>query len=535
MRLLLPVASNSSMWLSLAWNVVIPLKNAVPFLACTAKQDALNGGRQLNEKFPPNLAVTVRVDSRTKSAATKGAPGEAKIVDGNIKFAMWRASGPTKEANPNSKDPEGGRVPLNTTAAQHIYSLRADTKSGGKSRFEASAAQARMLNGGKDTPGARQKARYFNRLADRYGPDGAMKRFMREDGSEVSLRELQSRYGDPAKITAAKAKAKPKPKPKPKTKPKPVAAAAPKPKAAATPKPKAAAKPKATIAKQKDELQKLITKAEKTAKQQVEPISGELQAQIAAKEKEFKALNLEVLKLKGPDTKGIVKKAQKAKADLEALKLKDPAFLAKKKAEEQAFAAFMADVESPVELPARLRKAKPPFEALKRYTGTDYREMRAEQFRAAKKAGKSLSRYEQAQVDIFKKNSLLADDAAEIESFLKRAPKFKGEVYRGINVPQADLDQLLAQFKKGESTLAMESWTSTEGIAFDLGKQQQVLLRTQNKRGVDVGLLSEHPEEAEVLMPQGVGYRLKGVTKEEISPGMTKKGIFRWVVDLEQS
>ena len=136
-----------------------------------------------------------------------------------------RGSRPTKEANPNSKDPEGGRVPLNTTAAQHIYSLRADTKSGGKSRFEASAAQARMLNGGKDTPGARQKARYFNRLADRYGPDGAMKRFMREDGSEVSLRELQSRYGDPAKITAAKAKAKPKPKPKPKTKPKPAAAA----------------------------------------------------------------------------------------------------------------------------------------------------------------------------------------------------------------------------------------------------------------------------------------------------------------------
>jgi len=36
-------------------------------------------------------------------------------------------------------------------------------------------------------------------------------------------------------------------------------------------------------------------------------------------------------------------------------------------------------------------------------------------------------------------------------------------------------------------------------------------------------------------MPQGVGYKLKGVTKEEISPGMTKKGIFRWVVDLEQS
>lgn len=432
------------------------------------------------------------------------------------RFGIDMRPEPSKIKRPSSE----GAVPLGTSYGKWLHDQRPKGK-----KFEASAAQAKSLNGGKDTPGARQKARYFNRLADKYGPDEAMKKFLREDGTEVSLADLKKRYGEPERITATKTKAKPKPK----TKPTAAVAAAPK------PTPKAAAKPKATVAKQKDELQKLITKAEKTAKQQVEPIPADLQAQIAAKEKEFKELNLAVLNLKGPDTKGVVGKATKAKADLEALKLKNPAYLAQKKAEEQAFAAFMADVESPVELPPSLRKAKPPFEALKRYTGTDYREMRAEQFRAAKKAGKSLSRYEQAQVDIFKKNSLLADDAAEIESFLKRAPKFKGEVYRGINVPQADLDQLLAQFKKGESTLAMESWTSTEGIAFDLGKQQQVLLRTQNKRGVDVGLLSEHPEEAEVLMPQGVGYKLKGVTKEEISPGMTKKGIFRWVVDLEQT
>jgi hypothetical protein len=58
-----------------------------------------------------------------------------------------------------------------------------------------------MLNGGKATPGAFEKARYFNRLADRYGPEGAMKRFMREDGSEVSLQELRRRYKDPKKIT----------------------------------------------------------------------------------------------------------------------------------------------------------------------------------------------------------------------------------------------------------------------------------------------------------------------------------------------
>jgi hypothetical protein len=75
-----------------------------------------------------------------------------------------------------------------------------------------------MLNGGKDTPGARQKARYYNRLADKYGPDGAMKRFLQQDGSEVSLKQLKQRYGDPDKIKRATAKPKAKPKPKVQTK-----------------------------------------------------------------------------------------------------------------------------------------------------------------------------------------------------------------------------------------------------------------------------------------------------------------------------
>ena len=100
-------------------------------------------------------------------------------------------------------------MPVNVSAAQHIYDLRGTTMTGKKAKFEPSAAQARMLNGGRDTAAGRQKARYFNRLADRYGPDGAMKRFMRTDGSEVSLQQLQQRYGKPDKITTTKPKPKP--------------------------------------------------------------------------------------------------------------------------------------------------------------------------------------------------------------------------------------------------------------------------------------------------------------------------------------
>ena len=111
-----------------------------------------------------------------------------------------------------------GGVPLGTSYGKWLHDQRPKGK-----KFEASAAQAKALNGGRDTPGARQKARYFNRLADKYGPDKAMKKFLRDDGTEVSLADLKKRYGEPERITATKTKAKPKAaaKPKPTPKPKP--------------------------------------------------------------------------------------------------------------------------------------------------------------------------------------------------------------------------------------------------------------------------------------------------------------------------
>jgi len=57
---------------------------------------------------------------------------------------------------------------------------------------------------------------YFNALSRKYGPDGAIRRFVREDGSEKTIGDLKEAYGDPSKIKA-KPKAKPKPKVAPKT------------------------------------------------------------------------------------------------------------------------------------------------------------------------------------------------------------------------------------------------------------------------------------------------------------------------------
>lgn len=342
---------------------------------------------------------------------------------------------------------------------------------------------------------------YFKALSKKYGPDDAIRRFVRADGTEKTIADLKRDYG-PVSSIKPKAKAKPKPK----------------------------AKPKATIAKQKAEVQKSIAKAEKKA------AATGLADQIAAKEKEFKKLNQEVLKAfdSPKDFKVAADKATKAKAELEELRLKDPAYVAKQKAAEKALKKSIQEEADKVDLTPALAKARPPREALKRYTGETYREMRAEEFRQAKKAGKKLSAFEEAQIKIHKKNGLLADEAAEIESFLKRAPKHKGEVYRTMITDQEGLEGMLAGFKGGKQTLAMESWTSDSTLEFAQGRGQRVMLRTQNKKGVDISQLSEFEKESEVLMPKGVKYRLKSVTKEEISARATKEGRFSWIVDLEQ-
>ena len=109
-----------------------------------------------------------------------------------------------QEKHPNVKPPSkplgkraaaGGSVPSNTTYGKWLQKQPASVK-------------AKTLG--------KEKAKYFDRLSKKYGPDEAMKKFVRDDGSEVSLKTFKARYGKPEDI---KIKPPVKPKPKPKLKP----------------------------------------------------------------------------------------------------------------------------------------------------------------------------------------------------------------------------------------------------------------------------------------------------------------------------
>ena len=89
----------------------------------------------------------------------------------------------------------GGAVPANTTYGKWLYGERAKG-----SKFKPGKEQIAALG--------EQKAKYFNRLSNKYGPDQALKKLIREDNTEVSLAQLQKRYGNPEDIKP-KAKIKP--------------------------------------------------------------------------------------------------------------------------------------------------------------------------------------------------------------------------------------------------------------------------------------------------------------------------------------
>ena len=93
----------------------------------------------------------------------------------------------------------GGMVPANETYGKWLYGQR---KAGTK--FTPGARQIEALG--------KEKAKYFNRLANKYGADDAIKKFVREDGSEVSLFQLKKRYGKPESITVKKKTVVPKAK-----------------------------------------------------------------------------------------------------------------------------------------------------------------------------------------------------------------------------------------------------------------------------------------------------------------------------------
>jgi hypothetical protein len=114
-----------------------------------------------------------------------------------------------------------------------------------------------------------------------------------------------------------------------------------------------------------------------------------------------------------------------------------------------------------------------------------------------------------------------------IYKFLDKAPKYKGELYRGINfTTKQELESYLKFIgdSKGIQLKAMSSFSSSKSIAEEFasgatgtgvgsGRYGVILHVNSNKSGASIRKFSNLPEEDEVLVPKGAKYRVTSASQ----------------------
>ena len=117
--------------------------------------------------------------------------------------------------------------------------------------------------------------------------------------------------------------------------------------------------------------------------------------------------------------------------------------------------------------------------------------------------------------------------ADRLENFVERAPKFDGELRRGValNKPE-EVQDLIERYSKGEKNKALESWTSEKSVSdrFASGnrfpKAHRVSIVVENNtRGAPINAISGFDDEFEILVPSGVRYEVVEV-KETFVKGI---------------
>ena len=111
---------------------------------------------------------------------------------------------------------------------------------------------------------------------------------------------------------------------------------------------------------------------------------------------------------------------------------------------------------------------------------------------------------------------------ANVENFIAKSPKFKGTTYRGVNLADSVVTDLISSEKKGMAIEmnGMSSWTSKQRIAENFSSKgngnSRVVFRCSQGQpmGTDIAHLSRFTNEREVLVSGLAKYKITGHTKQ---------------------
>jgi hypothetical protein len=128
-----------------------------------------------------------------------------------------------------------------------------------------------------------------------------------------------------------------------------------------------------------------------------------------------------------------------------------------------------------------------------------------------------------------------------IYNYIEKAPKYDGEIHRGISLKQAGFNQskFEKQLEKGLDSLSSfssnmrvaDKFSSEGGASSD---DLRIVLSVKNKSGVSVKRLSSIPDEDEVIVPKGVKYKIVGKEEREFRDPLFDTKIKKIVYQLEE-
>ncbi len=111
-------------------------------------------------------------------------------------------------------------------------------------------------------------------------------------------------------------------------------------------------------------------------------------------------------------------------------------------------------------------------------------------------------------------NKDMVKKANAIDNYIENAPKFKGEVYRGMDIDNA------SYFKAGDKLdmKGMSSWTSDKSIGKEFtdskSNKDRCLFRIKNSsKGTSISHLSNATREKEVMFSSKQKFKITNVTK----------------------
>ena len=466
-----------------------------------------------------------------------------------------------QKKHPNVKPPSkplgkraaaGGSVPSNTTYGKWLHGQRSKTKSGNLSKFEPGPMQIKTLG--------KEKAKYFNRLADKYGPDEAMKKFVRDDGSEVSLKTFKARYGKPESIKIKKTE---KLVAKTKTKYKPPS--------------------KALIAKEGQ----YMTAAEKAGKVKYVPLTAAQKklidnstAEVLAKEKEYGLLAKKAASIKNKDeyvrqSRENEAKIRKLKTDFKKTTKKTISnndhtyygeeYVLGKTPEQDKFVKVGTErikemgykIDNKMLDGTKKKGWSSEFERLEEHIagwkGGSASTQMAQSWQL-EQSGADLSTFAKYKAKSFKKmraatRRRFIDQADSLEDFVKRSPSYDGQIHRGMTIRKDEFDEFLTDLATGKPTAALESWSSQLDVAdefagikrikgkigadsgFQSDRAHIMLTVKKNKYGSSItNLANDYQHEMEVLIPSKIRYTITDIEQTPIGD----TGEMFWNVILEQ-